>query len=327
MSGVAVKQGVNQGAYEAMLRTLSEASVEHHFDAFTDIAWDDPEHAIDPADPRWILPDVDPLGRTQWYRSLPRERQIEVGFYRQTNVVKVGLQFEQVLIAGLMMYCLDLPNGRAEFRYSTHEATEECHHTQMFQEFVNRTGLDVPGAHSLFRTLGPFLPLAAKHLPFIFFIGVLGGEEPIDYVQKVMLRSGAEMHPLLHRISQIHVAEEARHIGFAHQYLEHRAPHLNRLQRGFASVLTPVLMRVLCDAIVVPGPKAVRDMGIPKEVVREVWWGSPESRKFLRDMFGDVRMLAEETGLMNPVSRRIWRAMGIAGRPNRFRSEPAPAAD
>ena len=215
-------QGVDVTTYQDQLRTLSEASVEHHFDAFVDIAWDDPAYAIDPQDPRWILPDVDPLGRTSWYRGLPRERQIEVGFYRQTNVVKVGLQFEQVLIAGLMMYCLDLPNGRAEFRYSTHEATEECHHTQMFQEFVNRTGLDVPGAHSLFRALGPFLPLAAKHLPFIFFVGVLGGEEPIDHVQKVMLRSGAPMHPLLERISQIHVAEEARHIGFAHQFLEHQ---------------------------------------------------------------------------------------------------------
>jgi hypothetical protein len=316
--------GAVQGEYQAMLRTLSEASVEQHFDAFTDIAWGDPELAIDPADPRWVLPDVDPLGRTEWYRSLPLERQIEVGFYRQTNVVKVGLQFEQVLIAGLMMYCLDLPNGRAEFRYSTHEATEECHHTQMFQEFVNRTGLDVPGAHSVFRALGPFLPLAAKHLPFLFFVGVLGGEEPIDHTQKVMLRSGEAMHPLLRRISQIHVAEEARHIGFAHQFLEHRAPSLNVVERVFASVLTPVIMRLLCDAIVVPGPQAIRAMGIPKDVAREVWWESPESRKFLRDMFGDVRMLAEEIGLMNPVSRRIWRALGIAGRPNRFRSEPAP---
>jgi hypothetical protein len=318
--------GTSQQEYDDLLRTLSEASVEHHFDAFVDVAWDDPENAIDPADPRWILPSVDALGRTEWYRSLPRERQIEVGFYRQTNVVKVGLQFEQVLIAGLMMYCLDLPNGRPEFRYSTHEATEECHHTQMFQEFVNRTGLDVAGAHSVFRALGPFLPLAAKHLPFIFFIGVLGGEEPIDYVQKVMLRSGEELHPLLRRISQIHVAEEARHIGFAHQYLEHRAPRLGRFHRMVASVLTPVLMRVLCDAIVVPGRKAVRDMGIPPEVVREVWWESPEAREFLRDMFGDVRMLADELGLMNPVSRRVWRALGIAGRSNRFRSEPARAA-
>ncbi len=324
--------GTSQQEYHDLLRTLSEASVEHHFDAFVDVAWDDPGvrdrpegPAVDPA--RRSTPSV---ART-WYRGLPRERQIEVGFYRQANVVKVGLQFEQVLIAGLMMYCLELPNGRPEFRYSTHEATEECHHTQMFQEFVNRCH-DVAGSHTLFRALGPFLPLAAKHLPFIFFIGVLGGEEPIDYVQKVMLRAGEEMHPLLRRISQIHVAEEARHIGFAHQYLEHRAPHLGRFHRLFASVLTPVLMRVLCDAIVVPGKKAVRDMGIPPEVVREVWWESPEAREFLRDMFGDVRMLADELGLMNPVSRRIWRALAHrralqpvpqrAG-PRRLRSGPA----
>ncbi len=318
--------GTSRQDYHDLLRTLSEASVEHHFDAFVDIAWDDPALAVDPQDPRWILPEVDALGRTQWYRSLPRQRQIEVGFYRQTNVVKVGLQFEQVLIAGLMMYCLDLPNGRPEFRYSTHEATEECHHTQMFQEFVNRTGLDVAGAPLLFRAVAPFLPLAAKHLPFTFFIGVLGGEEPIDYVQKVMLRSDAEMHPLLRRISQIHVAEEARHIGFAHQYLEHRAPRLSRFQRGFASLMMPVLMRTLADTIVVPGGKARRAMGIPPEVVREVWWDSPEAKEFLRDMFGDVRMLAEEIGLMNPVARRLWRVLGIDGRPNRFRSEPARAA-
>jgi hypothetical protein len=27
---------------------------------------------------------------------------------------------------------------------------------------------------------------------------------------------------------------------------------------------------------------------------------------------------------MNPVSRRVWKALGIDGRPSRFRAEPAP---
>jgi hypothetical protein len=40
-------------------------------------------------------------------------------------------------------------------------------------------------------------------------------------------------------------------------------------------------------------------------------------------MFGDVRMLGEQTGLMNPAARVLWRALGIDGRPSRFRSEPA----
>ena len=133
-------------------------------------------------------------------------------------------QFEQILISGLMHYALTLPNDSPEFRYSTHEATEECHHTQMFQEFVNRTGVDVEGGSRFFRGAAAFLPLFARWVPFGFFYGVLAGEEPIDHVQKSVLRAGDDMHPLLRRIMQIHVAEEARHIGFAHQYLQHHAP-------------------------------------------------------------------------------------------------------
>lgn len=313
-------------SYEDRLRTLSEASVERHFDAFVDIDWDHPDCAIRLDDTRWILPEVDVLGRTEWYRSLPQDEQIRVGLYRQANITKVGLQFEQVLIAGLMNYAFTLPNGSPEFRYATHEATEECHHTQMFQEFTNRSGMPVEGGHWLLRHVAPFLPLAARWVPYGFFWGVLAGEEPIDHVQKSILRAGNDMHPLLQRIMQIHVAEEARHIGFAHQYLQHNSPRLSRTQRAVLSVAIPVIMRWLCDEILVPSKKAQRDMGIPKSVVKELYWDAPESQKFLRDLFGDVRMLAEETGMMNRVSRRVWARLGIGGRPSRFRSEVASAA-
>ena len=317
--------------YYDTLRTLSEASVQQHFDAFVDIAWDDPAYAVDPHDERWILPEADVLGRTDWYRSLPRDEQIRVGLYRQANVTKVGLQFEQVLIAGLMNFAFTLPNGTPEFRYATHEATEECHHTQMFQEFVNRAGVDVAGAPRLFRLLGPFLPLAANRVPVGFFIGVLAGEEPIDHVQKSILRSadgtgGHQIHPLLQRIMQIHVAEEARHIGFAHQYVEHRAPRLRRHERFVLSLAFPVIMRWLCDAILVPSKQARKDMGIPRSVVKDVYWRRPESRRMLRDLFADVRMLAENAGMMNRVSRLLWRLLKIDGRPSRFRSQPSSAA-
>lgn len=312
--------------YEQRLTTLSEASVDQHFDAFLDIDWDNPDYAIDPSDERWILPATDPLGRHAWYRGLAKDEQIRIGLYRQANITKVGLQFEQVLIAGLMNYAYSLPNGSPEFRYSTHEATEECHHTQMFQEFVNRSGQDVPGGSRLFQVLSPLLPLAARFAPYGFFFGVLAGEEPIDHVQKSIVRSGEEMHPLLQRIMQIHIAEEARHIGFAHQYLEHNAVRLSKPERAVLSVLVPVIMRWLCDEILVPSKQARRDMGIPNSVVKEIYWDLPESQKVLRDLFADVRMLAESTGMMNRVSRRVWRARRIDGRSSRFRSEPATAA-
>lgn len=313
-------------SFEETLSVLSEASVHQHFDAFVDIAWDSPEFAVIEDDERWILPDIDSLGGTEWYRSLPRERQIEIGKYRMANIMKVGLQFEQVLISGIMVHLLGMGNNRPEFRYSTHEATEECHHTQMFQEGVNRIGLDVSGGPGWFVKLAPFLPLAAGPLPNVFFIGVLAGEEPIDYLQKMLLRSGQPIHPMVQRVMQIHVAEEARHIGFAHTYLEERSKSYGRLQRAGLSIAMPLIMRGLCDVIMKPTKQMQKDCGIPKSVMREAYWRNPTSRKLLRDTFGDVRMLADDLGLMNPVSRRVWRALGIDGTSSRFRSEPKSAA-
>ena len=312
-------------SYEDTLRTLSEASVEQCFNAFKDIAWDSPELAVDPDDDRWILPLVDPIGAHPWYRALPKERQRDIGRYRFANICKVGSQFEQVLIAGVSLHLIWARNGNPEFRYATHEVTEETHHTQMFQESVNRICPDAAGAPLLFKVLSPLMALAGPLVPAGFLVGILAGEEPIDHLQKNVLRAGGT-HPLVDRVMQIHVAEEARHIGFAHHYLTHHVPRLAGWERALIGVTTPLIMRALCDVIMRPSPAALRDMGIPKEVAREIWWEDEESRKVLRDMFGDVRMLFDDLGLRTAGTRWLWRAMGIEGRSSRFRSEPSNAA-
>ena len=64
------------------------------------------EFAILDGDERWILPGTDPLGKHPWYQAQSVERKIEIGKWRQANIVKVGLQFESMLIRGLMNYVL-----------------------------------------------------------------------------------------------------------------------------------------------------------------------------------------------------------------------------
>src|SRR5699024_7336401 len=104
--------------YDAELLRLSQASVDRKFDAFLDIPWDDPDFRVDPTDERWILPEgVDPLGGHSWYLALPKEKQIAIGLWRQANIMKVGLQFENMLIRGIMQYVFAAENGSAEFRY------------------------------------------------------------------------------------------------------------------------------------------------------------------------------------------------------------------
>ena len=309
-------------AYVDLLSTLSEGSVRRNFNPYTDINWDAPEFDVIAADERWILPATDPLGRHPWYRAQSVSRQIEIGQWRQANVAKVGLQFESILIRGLMNYSFWVPNGSPEYRYCTHEAIEEGNHTLMFQEMVNRIGVDVPGMPRLLRWLSPLIQLVAGPLPIPFFFGVLAGEEPIDHTQKQVLREGKELHPIMEKVMAIHVAEEARHISFAHEYLRKRLPHLNRRQRLLLSINVPIIMRVLCQAILVPPRSFFREYGIPLAIRKELFFRSPESRKWLQDMFGDVRMLCCDTGLMNPPAKLIWRICRIDGAPSRFRSEP-----
>jgi hypothetical protein len=312
-------------AYEDTLRTLSEASVERYFNAFKDIAWDSPELAVDPMDERWILPELDLLGASDWYRSLPKERQIEVGRHRLTAITKTGSQFEQLLLLGGTEYLRTLRNGNPEFRYFMHELTEECHHIQMFQEFTNRVCPDVSGAPTWLMRAIPLVAQFGRWFPAAFFGIILAGEEPIDHMQKDMMRAGG-IHPLLDRIMAIHIAEEARHIGFAHAWLEEHGPRLDPVRKTLLGLLIPLSMRLGADAIIIPSKADQEMMGIPPEVVREVWGSGEESRKFRRDLFSDVRMLCDELGVRNPLTLWAWKALGVDGRPARFRSEPSNAA-
>ena len=82
-------------------------------------------------------------------------------------------------------------------------------------------------------------------------------------------------------------------------------------------------MRILCSAIIVPPMSFWKEFDIPRSVRKDIFFRSPESRQMLRDMFGDVRMLCHDTGLINPLAKLMWRICRIDGRPSRYRSEPA----
>ncbi|MCV7191649.1 AurF N-oxygenase family protein [Mycolicibacterium brumae] len=309
-------------AYTERLQTLSEGSVRRNFSPYVDIDWDDPAFEVIPNDPRWVLTNSDPIGRHPWYRAQPLEKQIEIGMWRQANVAKVGLHFESILMRGMLGYVFWNPNGSPEYRYCLHETIEEGNHTLMFQEMVNHIGMDVPGMPRMLKWVSPFVPLAAQPLPGLFFFGVLAGEEPIDHLQKSILREGSELHPIMERVMAIHVAEEARHISFAHEFLERRVPLMRRGPRFVLSLFVPITMRVLCSAITKP-PKAFwREFDIPRSVKKDIFFKSPEARQMLSDVFGDVRMLCHDTGLMNPLARLVWKLCRISGDASRYRSEP-----
>jgi hypothetical protein len=226
---------------------------------------------------------------------------------------------------GGSQFLMRVANGNPEFRYFMHELTEETHHIQMFQEFTNRVAPEVYGVARIWRWAFPRVAFLGSRFPALFFAIVLAGEEPIDHLQKTVLRRGGT-HPLLDRVMSIHIAEEARHIGFAHAWLAAHAPHLSWPRKLMLGLLTPVAMRLGADAIMIPSKQDRRLMGLPDEVAHQIWNEGAAAAKFRRDLFSDVRMLFDDLGLRTPLTRWAWRALGIDGRPSRFRAEPTNAA-
>jgi hypothetical protein len=298
---------------------LSQASVKKHFDAYADVPWDDPGHRIDPHDPRWERTASDPLGSTAWYRSLPARERARLGLATVAFQMKMGIAFESVLQRGLLELAGTLPNGSAEFRYAYHEVIEEGQHSLMFQEFVNRSGFDAPGMDGVLAWLARRVPALGRSFPELFFVHVLGGEAPIDHVQRTELRRGAALHPLHRRIMQIHVTEEARHVCFAERYLEEHVPSVSALRMLRLRALTPFVLEETAALMLRPPVAFRRKLGIPRAVAAEAYTGAAY-RALVADGLAPVRDLCVKLGVVTPAWVPLWRALGI------WRADEAPKA-
>ena len=295
-------------AFHALVQRLSDQSVRKNFDAYLDVPWDD--HEIDPTDARWELRDDDPLSRTEWYRALPAETRARLGLFSIVAKMKTGLQFENVLSRGILEFVDTLPNGAPEYRYAMHELIEEGQHQLMFQEFVNRSGIDVAGMPLDARIGSRFVVPLGRVFPELFFMFVLGGEDPIDHVQREALRKGVQ-HPLLETIMRIHVTEEARHLSFARHYLKDRMREMGRVRRALLAIGTPLILGEMAGMMLVPSRQMVREFDIPREVLREAYLDNDEFQQRAAVALRKVRKLAVELGIVGPIARRVWQRRRI----------------
>lgn len=313
----------SEAEYSDKVTALTEAMTRLAFDPYRDIDWDATENVLTEDDPRWQLdPDAAPLAATQWYGEQSLQRRIDMGRWMTANMLKVTLQFEMMLVRGVVHYAGSLPNGAEVFRYLLNELSDECHHIQMFQEFVNRTREDVPGMRRASRIIGPIIAFIGGYANIFLFIGVLCGEQPLHFQQTLQHRGATQVPPLLNRITSIHLAEEARHITFADIHLAQQIGSAGRLRRALYALTFPFFLRWLIGEMLTPPRAFVRQFGIPRQVFKAVYWRSAHSRQLLAESAADVRRAAADLGLRPVWSRWIWRLLGIDGRLPRYRGEP-----
>jgi P-aminobenzoate N-oxygenase AurF len=323
MTAVGDADDATEERYVDRVETLSRATSRLSFDPFIDIDWDASEHAFDGKDPRWQLgTDTAPLAATEWYAEQPLKQRIDMGRWITANTFKVGIQFEMILIRGVAHYAGRLRNFDPVFRYLLHEITDECNHIQMFQEFINRNDQDVPGMRRMSRFLGPIVGFLSGYLSIMLFIGVLCGEQPVHYQQTLIQRRGMRIPPLLNKVTYIHLAEEARHITFADDYLTEHIQHSGRFKRVAYAIWFPLFLRWLMGEIFTPPRSFARQFGVPRRTFKSAYWRSGHSRQMMAESAADARRVADHLGLRTVWSRWIWRLLGIDGRVPRYRGEP-----
>ena len=304
-------------SYLELVQRLSVQSVRKYYTAYEDIDWDAPEMQIDRHDPRFELSQDEVLGATEWYKAQPQSVRAEIGLCGVVNSMKMGVVFESVLKRGLLEFAFRLPNRSPEFRYAYHEVIEEAQHSLMFQEFINRSGED-PGGLPWDIELGTRQVVRlGRVFPELFFFFVLGGEEPIDFAQKRSLRGGHVPHPLLKRVMQIHITEEARHLCFARNYLEQRVPKLGWFARLRLMIAVPFILGAMARMMLEPSRSMIRRFSIPASVVREAYKKNPEHKRRVRESLAGVAKLCIELGLIKKWSVGFWRFMGL-GNPFRY---------
>jgi hypothetical protein len=304
------RRTVARETFPELVARLSRLSVAKHYDAYADIPWDDPAYRIDHDDPLWQAGDDHPLGATDWYKSQPPAVRSRIGLHLVVCSMQIGVEFENILTRGLLGFAMKLPVGAPEFRYVYHEAIEESHHSLMFREFVDRAGLEPPARSVLRRAGGRRVIRLAQRFPELFFLFVLGGEDPIDHVQRRLLRR--EVPPLLRRMMQIHITEEARHLCFAREYLRTRVPHLGWWRRQRLAIGAPLILGAMAREMLEPPAVVARTYAIPRQVMNEAYRHGAIHRAGVRDSLAKVRALCSELDMMTGVARPLWRRLEVA---------------
>lgn len=275
------------------LDRLCQLSVRKAHDPFLDIAWDAPESAIDPSDPRFeLLPD-EPLGATAWYAAQSPEVRARLGLEFLCQTMRFGIALETSLSRGLLALSDRTAGGERVSRYVLHEVIEECRHSLMFRTFIERAGCETHGLGGFEAWYSEVVTRNAALFPEMYFVYVLAGEIFIDADNRMRLAHRARLHPLVARILQIHVTEEARHMRFAERYLTEYIPQVNPVARLSLRATAHIILEGTARVMLCPTPSLVRRFDIPRAVLCEAFGPDTAHREQVRSIGARVLALLE----------------------------------
>jgi hypothetical protein len=211
---------------DSYLQHIIDASHRKSFDPFKDIDWNVPfDHAY------FYMPqDMVSLYGTELWDRMTREERVALSMHEACSALATTIWFENQLSFKLMDYLIDVSAIEPHFEWMQIEVADECRHSTMFGEAIKRC--KIPWYKPRLSTLITFF---TKYLTsrIAIMISTLAAEDVTGYLN-LRTAQDPECHPVMRELSRIHIIEEARHRGYAHQYLKQNWPHIGKFRRSMA---------------------------------------------------------------------------------------------
>jgi hypothetical protein len=279
---------------------LVAASERQSYDPFVDIDWSVPFTD----DAYYLPPEFLPLYGTAVWGEMSVEQRFEYSRHECASLCAAGIWFENILMHLIVRHLYDLPATDGAFRYLLVETADECRHSSMFAELVRRAGTPAYPVARLLRAGGRFLKATTSGPEA--YLAMLAAEELLDVTNRATMKD-ERVHATSRQVAKVHVMEEARHVAFARAYVADTWPTLGRFRRVVAMVRAPFVVRTIADALV--NPDVYETLGITDGAA--IARANPEHQaRIIRDL-GKVTGLLDEIGVINPVTRPIWRFLRL----------------
>jgi para-aminobenzoate N-oxygenase AurF len=212
--------------------------------------------------------------------------------------------FENQLCFKLIDYLLGASPLDPHFYWMQIEVADECRHSMMFGEAIKRCA--VPWYQPRYSSTITFF---SKYLTsrVAMMLSTLAAEDVTGYIN-IRTAQDPECHSVMRELSKIHIVEEARHRGYAHEYLKRNWPHVGKIKRSLARRYGLLSTRIIMWQLV--HPQIYKNLGLPPEAL-EMAKTNPHRARIRREMAAELVDFLTEVDIVDEKAAPKWRAAGL----------------
>jgi hypothetical protein len=285
---------------DQFLQHLIDASNRRSLNHTKDIDWSFPFDRS-----HFYMPqDMISLYGTPLWEQMTRDERVKLSMHEACSVLATTIWFENQLCFKLMDYLIDASPLDPDFCWMQIEVADECRHSMMFGEAIKRC--EVPWYKPRWSGLISFF---SKYMTsrVAVMLSTLAAEDVTGYLNNRTAQD-PECHPVMRELSKIHILEEARHRGYAHQYLKENWPGVGRFARSMARRYALLATRIIMWQMV--HPDIYKNLGLPPEAL-EIAKSNPRRVRIKREMAAELVEFLTAIDIVDEKTAPKWRAAGL----------------